>query len=143
MLWLLVLVVIVILIILLWKLVQVPSISVSTDKSLYDRTETVQISGTLVDQNSDPMEGKTVSIAVIPPTGDAFNLPDQTTGTDGGYSVDWEIPDTAPGGGYTVQVASLGASGQATFTQSKRQGYDSVSAFRTTPFMVPSSSFSI
>ena len=106
---------IVILLYLLWKIVQVPSISVSTDKSLYDRTETVTISGVLVDQNSDPMPGKAVSIAITPPAGDAYTL-SATTGADGSYSVPWEIPDDADGGTFTVYVASLGAAGTATFT---------------------------
>ena len=109
---------IVILLYLLWKIVQVPSISVSTDKSLYDRTETVTISGVLVDQNSDPMPGKAVSIAITPPVGDAYTL-SATTGSDGSYSVTWDIPDDADGGTYTIYVASLGATGTATFTQSK------------------------
>lgn len=120
MLWLLIIAIIVVIIILLWKIVQIPSISVATDKSQYDRTEIVMIEGTLIDQNGDPMEGKTVAIAIVPPVGDAFNLPQQTTGADGKYGVSWEIPDDAPGGSYSVQVASLGASGQATFTQSKK-----------------------
>lgn len=106
---------IVILLYLLWKIVQVPSISVSTDKSLYDRTETVTISGVLVDQNSDPMPSKPVSIAVTPPVGDAYTL-SATTGVDGSYSVPWEIPDDADGGTFTVYVASLGATGTTTFT---------------------------
>lgn len=120
MLWLLIIAIIVVIIILLWKIVQVPSISVATDKSLYDRTEVVSISGTLIDQNNDPMAGKAVAVAIVPPVGDAFNLPQQVTDADGNYAVDWEIPDDAPGGSYSVQVASLGASGQATFTQSKK-----------------------
>lgn len=107
---------IVILLYLLWKRVQVPSISVSTDKSLYDRTETVTITGMLVDQNSDPMPSKTASIAITPPVGDAYVLPPATTGGDGSYSVTWEIPDDADGGTYTVDVASLGATGTTTFT---------------------------
>jgi uncharacterized protein YfaS (alpha-2-macroglobulin family) len=119
--WLLVAMIIVIILYLLWKIVQVPSISVATDKSLYDRTETVQISGTLIDQNSDPMAGKTVSGAITPPVGDAYVLPDAITDANGDYSMTWEIPDDADGGTYTVLVACLGASGQTTFTQSKQE----------------------
>jgi len=118
-LWSLLAIVLVILLYLLWKIVQVPSVSVSTDKSLYDRTETVAITGVLVDQNSDPMPGKAVSIAITPPVGDAYVLPPATTGADGSYSASWEIPDDADGGTYTVDVASLGATGTTTFTQSK------------------------
>lgn len=110
---------IVFLLYLLWKIVQVPSISVSTDKSLYDRTETVTIAGVLVDQNSDPMPRKAASIAITPPVGDAYVLPPATTGEDGSYSVTWEIPDDADGGTYTVDVASLGATGTTTFTRSR------------------------
>lgn len=112
--------VLVILLYLLWKKVQVPSISVATDKSLYDRTEIVKISGVLVDQNGDPMPGKTVSIAITPPVGDAYGLPLATTEADGSYGVSpevtWEIPDDADGGTYTVDVACLGATGITTFT---------------------------
>lgn len=110
---------IVVIIYLLWKIVQVPSISVLTDKSLYDRTEVVHVTGILIDQNSTPMVGKTVAGAIIPPVGDAVNLPNVVTGVDGDYTVDWEIPDTADGGTYAVRAASLGAAGQATFTQSR------------------------
>ena len=117
-LWALLAIALVIWLYLLWKRVQVPSISVSTDKSLYDRTETVTISGVLVDQNSDPMPDKAVSIAVTPPVGDAYTLSATTTG-DGSYSVSWEIPDDADGGTFTVYVASLGATGTTTFTLSK------------------------
>ena len=106
---------IVFLLYLLWMRVQVPSISVSTDKSLYDRTETVNITGVLVDQSSDAMPGKAVSIAITPPVGDAYTL-SATTGADGSYSVTWEIPDDADGGTYTLDVASLGATGTTTFT---------------------------
>ena len=114
-LWALLAIALVIWLYLLWKRVQVPSISVSTDKSLYDRTETVTISGVLVDQASDPMPSKAVSIAITPPVGDAFTL-SATTGADGSYSVPWEIPDDADGGTFTVYVASLGATGTTTFT---------------------------
>ena len=117
-LWALLAIALVIWLYLLWKRVQVPSISVSTDKSLYDRTETVTISGVLVDQASDPMPSKAVSIAITPPVGDAYTL-SATTGADGSYSVTWEIPDDADGGTYTLDVASLGATGTTTFTQSK------------------------
>lgn len=121
--WVLIAIVIVILLYLLWKIVQVPSISVSTDKSLYDRTEKVKISGQLIDQNSNPMVGKTVSTAITPPAGDAYSLPNTVTDANGEYGVspvlEWEIPDDAPGGTYTVEVASLGAMAQATFTQDR------------------------
>ena len=118
-LWLIAAIVLVILVYLLWKIVQVPSISVSTDKSLYDRTETVTINGVLIDQSSNPMEGKTVSIAITPPVGDAYTLSPVITGADGSFSASWEIPDDADGGTYMVSVASLGATGSTTFTQSK------------------------
>ena len=114
-LWVL-LAIVVILLYLLWKRVQVPSISVSTDKSLYDRTETVTITGMLIDQSSTPMPGKAVPIAITPPVGDAYILAPATTGIDGSYSASWEIPDAADGGTYTINVASLGAAGTTTFT---------------------------
>jgi len=119
--WLMLLAIaLVILIYLLWKIVQVPSLGVSTDKSLYDRTETLQITGQLIDQNSAPMIGKPISIAIEPPAGDAYNLPIVTTDSNGNFSASWDIPDDAAGGTYTVYAASLGASGSKTFTQSKR-----------------------
>jgi len=117
--WLILAIVLVILIYLLWKIVQVPSISVFTDKSLYDRTETVAITGQLIDQNSAPMAGKTVSIAITPPVGDAYSLPSVITDANGDYVSAWDIPDDAAGGTYTISVASLGATGSKTFTQSK------------------------
>lgn len=116
MIWVLILILI---IILLWKIVQIPSLSVATDKSQYDRFEEVQITGSLLDQNGDPMDGKTVSIAIVPPSGDAYNLPDVVTGVDGSFGNSWEIPDTAVGGVYEVQAASTGTTAIATFTQSK------------------------
>lgn len=118
--WVILLIILIAIILyLLWKIVQVPSISVATDKSLYDRTEIVSILGKLIDQNSTPMSGKTVSGAIVPPAGDAYVLPNAVTDELGEYEMVWEIPDDAPGGAYTVQVASLGASASGTFTQSK------------------------
>jgi uncharacterized protein YfaS (alpha-2-macroglobulin family) len=119
MLWIILILIAVI--ILLWKIVQIPSLSVATDKSQYDRFETVHITGGLLDQNGDPMEGKTVSIAIVPPSGDAYNLPDVVTQADGTFENSWEVPDDAVGGVYEVQAASTGATAIATFTQSKRQ----------------------
>lgn len=58
-------------------------------------------------------------MAITPPVGDAYSLPAVTTGVDGSFSASWEIPDDAAGGTYTISVASLGATGSTTFTQSK------------------------
>ena len=101
----------------IWKIVIIPSVSVTTDKDGYDRSETAHISGNLVDQNSQPIAGKTVSIAIEPPSGDAYGPFSALTGADGSYAYDWEIPDDAVGGTYTVSVSALGSTAAKTFTQ--------------------------
>lgn len=101
---------------LIWKIVIVPTLTVATDKDGYDRSETVHISGNLSDATG-PLSGRTVKPAIEPPTGDAYILPDLTTDADGNYSADWEVPDDAVAGTYTLAVAALGVLASKTFTQ--------------------------
>ena len=101
---------------LIWKIVIVPTLTIVTDKDGYDRTETTHISGNLSDATG-PLQGRTVNLAIEPPTGDAYVLPDVTTDTEGNYAADWEVPDDAVAGTYTLTAATLGVLASKTFTQ--------------------------
>ena len=104
--------------IILWlisKYVIIPSISVTTDKASYDRSETVVIGGVLTDQADNGIPGKTVAIAVEDPSGQVYPGLSAVTNASGNYTVDWEIPDDADGGTYTVTASALGISASKTF----------------------------
>lgn len=117
--WLLV-ILIIILIWWIWKHVLVPAVNVTVDKVEYDVTEKVVITGD-VSQGGTPLPGKTVSFAIEPPVGDAYTLPNATTDADGLFGVDpvieWEVPDDAVAGVYTLTATCLGVSGIKTFRQ--------------------------
>ena len=116
--WVILLIVaIVILWILIWKIVIIPSISVSTDKASYDRSETVQIGGVLSDQTSAGIPDKTVTVAIEDPLGAVAPTIEVVTAADGSFATPWEIPDDAVGGTYTVTVSALGISASKTFSQ--------------------------
>lgn len=100
---------------LIWKIVVVPTLTVATDKAGYDRSETVHISGNLSDATG-PLSGRAVKPAIEPPIGDAYVLPELTTDASGDYSADWEVPDDAVAGTYTLAVAALGVLASKTFT---------------------------
>lgn len=85
----------------------VPTLTVTTDKAEYVRGETVKVSGTLTD-GTNPLAGKTVSITIEPPSGDAYGLPDVTTDTNGAYSANWVVPANAIGGNYTAIASAMG-----------------------------------
>ncbi|MBU0846839.1 hypothetical protein KKH23_06570 [Patescibacteria group bacterium] len=107
-------------IVILWifrKIVIIPSISVTTDKASYDRSETVQIGGVLSDQTSAGIPGKTVIGAIEDPVGSVFPTIEVVTAADGSFATPWEIPDDAVGGTYTVTVSALGISASKTFSQ--------------------------
>lgn len=119
MLWIVVCVLAVVLILIwLWKHVLVPIVAVATDKESYDRTEIVQISGSVL-QDTTPLSGKIVKSAIQPPSGDAYVLPDATTDAEGKYAIPWEVPDDAIAGTYTLTVSCLGVSASKTFRQSQ------------------------
>ena len=105
----------IILILLTPKYVIIPSISVTTDKASYDRSETVAIGGVLTDQGGNGIPGKAVAIAIEDPDGQVYPPLSATTGTGGNYTADWEIPDDADGGTYTVTASALGISASKTF----------------------------
>lgn len=115
--WLLV-ILIIILIWWIWKPVLVPAVNVTTDKSEYDRTEIVSITGD-VKQGGIPLEGKTVNLAIEPPSGDAYVLPDGITNTDGEFASSWDVPDDAIAGVYMLTATCLGVSGSKTFKQNQ------------------------
>lgn len=115
--WALLIILVVIILYLIWKHVIIPSLTVTTDKDSYDRTETVHITGDLKDQSDNPIPGKTVTPAIEPPVGDVYYPAPAVTQADGSYSIDWEIPDDAPGGTYTLTVTALGISASKTFRQ--------------------------
>ncbi|KKL01323.1 hypothetical protein LCGC14_2627120 [marine sediment metagenome] len=106
------------LIIILWliaKSVIIPSISVTTDKGSYDRSETVAIGGVLADQGGTGIPSKTVAIAIEDPAGQVYPGLSAVTDSDGNYTATWEIPDDADGGNYTVSATALGISASKTF----------------------------
>jgi len=102
-----------------WKSILVPTLAVAIDKDSYDRTETVQITGS-VKQGTTPLANKTVKISIQPPAGgDAYSLPDVLTDASGVYTSTWEIPDDAVGGTYTLVVTCLGMLASKTFRQTQ------------------------
>ena len=104
--------------IILWlilKYVIIPSISVTTDKASYDRSETVVIGGVLTDQGGNGIPAKTVAIAIEDPAGQVFPALSAVTDSNGNYTADWEIPDDADGGTYTITASALGISASKTF----------------------------
>ena len=106
------------LLILIWlilKYVIIPSISVTTDKGSYDRSETVTIGGVLTDMAGDPIPAKTVTIAVEDPSGGVPPPFSAVTDSAGNYSATWDIPDEADGGTYTVTASALGVRAAKTF----------------------------
>jgi hypothetical protein len=109
----------VLLMLLIWwllrKLVAVPAITVATDKSLYLRSESLKISGTLT-ADGQPLADRIVGLSIKPPTGDAYGLPTATTDAEGNFSAPWVIPADAVAGSYVLTATSAGASATATFT---------------------------
>lgn len=106
------------LLILIWlilKYVIIPSISVTTDKGSYDRSETVTIGGVLTDQGGNGIPAKTVAIAIEDPSGQVYPGLSAVTDPNGNYAATWEIPDDADGGNYTVSATALGISASKTF----------------------------
>jgi hypothetical protein len=110
---------IILLILLVWwllrKLVVVPTITVTTDKTSYYKGETVQITGSLK-SNSNPITNETVALAITPPTGDIFSLPNVTTNADGNFASSWVVPADAAAGSYVLTATALGVSATKTFT---------------------------
>ena len=101
---------------LIWKIVVVPALTTDTDKDAYFRAETAHISGNL-STGAGPLEGIPVKLAIEPPVGDVYVLPDATTDVDGNYSADWEVPIDAVDGAYTLTAFALGVPATAAFTQ--------------------------
>lgn len=117
--WMVVLVLVMVLLALLvwWlgKIVVVPTLTVTTDKDSYYRGDTVTISGTLLN-GLTPIPNQQVSLAIKPPTGDAYSLPPATTDTNGHFTATWTVPADAVGGTYNVTATALGMSATKTFT---------------------------
>ena len=106
-----------IIIVILWalKYVIIPSISVTTDKGSYDRSETVAIGGVLTDQAGNGVPGKTVTIAIEDPDGSVYPALTVVTDANGNYTESWDVPDDAAGGTYTISATALGVSASKTF----------------------------
>lgn len=116
--WLLILLII----ILLWilKRVIVVAVTVTVDKADYYRGETVQISGS-VKRGVSGQSGKTVALAIAPPEGDVYNLPNVTTDAQGNFNSSWVVPIDAEDGLHTLTATSLGVSATKTFTRIQRR----------------------
>jgi len=93
----------------------VPTLTVATDKNTYYRDESVGISGNLK-SDTTPIEGATVALAIKPPTGDAYSLPEVVTDANGNFATSWTVPTDAEGGSYTLTATALGVSATTTFT---------------------------
>jgi hypothetical protein len=110
---------IILLILLVWwllrKLVVVPTLTVTTDKTSYYIGETVGISGSLK-SDATPIPNETVALAITPPVGDIFSLPNVTTDSEGNFTSSWVVPATAAAGSYLLTATALGVSATKTFT---------------------------
>lgn len=110
---------IVILLLLIWallkKIVVVPTLNVSANKEDYFRSEVVTISG-LLTSNEEGLEGKSVSVAIQPPSGDAYSLDPIDTNAAGAFSKDWIVPSDALAGEYVVTATAMGVEATTTFT---------------------------
>jgi hypothetical protein len=96
------------------KHVSVPVITLATDKSSYGVGETVALSGTVMD-GGNPIVNTAVSIAIEPPSGDAYALPNVQTDSAGNFLANWLIPSDAVPGEYTANGSAVGATATATF----------------------------
>jgi len=109
--------IIILIIWLIWKTVYEPSLVVSVDKPEYQKGEEITISGTLTKTTGDPLPGKPISLAVQPPSGDAYTLPSVMTEVDGSFTSSWIVePDTVLGE-HTLTARYLLVSAQTTFIQ--------------------------
>jgi uncharacterized protein YfaS (alpha-2-macroglobulin family) len=95
----------------------VPSLTVAVEKPQYARGETVNITGSLK-ENDVPQAGVTVNITVTDPTNAETSVSAQTDAS-GNYLSSWVVPDTAPGGSFTVSATALGTTATTTFRFSK------------------------
>jgi hypothetical protein len=101
--------------ILLGKTVLVPSVTVVTDKPQYARSETVAISGAVL-ENGIAQPGVPVDVKVTDPNAIVTDLGTVTTDANGKYSVNFPIDPAAAGGNYNVAATALGVTATTTFT---------------------------
>lgn len=111
--------IIILLILIIWwllrKIVVVPTITVGTDQTSYFRGRTVTVSGNLK-KNGTPMANETISLAIQPPTGDAYTVPNVVTDVNGNFTSSWIVPVDAVIGTYTLTASGVGVSATTTFT---------------------------
>lgn len=100
---------------LLRKIVVVPTLTVAVDKPSYFKSEPVKISGSLKTDGT-AMPGQTIALSIKPPIGDLYSLPDAITDINGDFSADWQVPDDAEVGSYTLTATAVGVMATATFT---------------------------
>jgi len=120
----LVIIILIFYICLLWKKTVVgPKLTVATDKSVYERQETVQISGTLT-KDGVGMEGETVNLTIETPLEEVITLPSVLTDAQGKYASSWDIPTESPLGEYKVTATAVGVEATTTFTFHNKQNAD-------------------
>lgn len=102
------------------KKVVVATLTVTVSKDLSYRGDTQRISGD-VKVGATPQSGKTVAMAITPPSGDVYSLPNVTTDANGLYAADWLVPITAVNGVHTLTVTCMGVQITKTFTRISRR----------------------
>jgi uncharacterized protein YfaS (alpha-2-macroglobulin family) len=108
--------IIVLLYLLYRKIVGTLTLGVATNKQLYVRGETVSINGSLK-VGTVGVAGETVSMAVSPPSGDAYSLPNAVTDASGNFSATWIVASDTVDGLHTLTVSAKGLSKTSTFTR--------------------------
>jgi hypothetical protein len=103
----------------LWKrVVTVPSMTLSIDKTQYDHGETVVAKGAVFSDGTTSAAGETVNVKLTDSAGTDFPVGTIRTGEDGEYALSFAVPSAVVPGGVTVTAEdeALGVSAQQTFT---------------------------
>lgn len=88
--------------------VEVPGISVYTDRMVYARPAQVTVFGVVLDQDAKPVSNIILSIAVTGPDGNIVFSANATTGSDGKFSTSFNLSHDVPEGLYEVVVQDHG-----------------------------------
>jgi hypothetical protein len=101
------------------KIVGSIDVVVATNKSLYTKSEPVNITGN-VKIGTTPVTSEPVSLTIMPTSGDAYSLTSATTDASGNFVASWQIPSDAVTGLYTLTATSKGVSKDTTFTSNSQ-----------------------
>ena len=75
-----------------------------TDRKLYRPGQTVHVRGLWLDARRRPLAGEDVEVGILDPEWDDVAAVDLVTSAYGVAAFDWEIPETAPPGNYTIDA---------------------------------------